>query len=183
MRYDLTLAYKRIEQVKTAGYSGPALVCAIYFAPLAGHVPDRSAVKYLIDQRDMETWLVPIAGHPRPRPVQGRHPDSGRAGDPAGNATRSFAATEPGERRRPISVACNISSVLHIPTTGRLTLRLGSGFASVNKLDACDGRKSRHSTPDLARCWRHDLHVAVNGREHAASQRFGRVSFQTRSIA
>jgi hypothetical protein len=62
MRYDLTLAYKRIEQVKTDGYSGPALVCAIYFAPLAGHVPDRTALKYLIDQRDMETWLVPIAG-------------------------------------------------------------------------------------------------------------------------
>jgi Protein of unknown function (DUF3108) len=62
MRYDLTLAYKRIEQVQTAGYSGPALVCAIYFAPLAGYVPNRSAVKYLIDQRDMETWLVPIAG-------------------------------------------------------------------------------------------------------------------------
>lgn len=62
MRYDLTLAYKRIEQVQTAGYSGPALVCAIYFAPLAGYVPHRTAVKYLIDQRDMETWLVPIAG-------------------------------------------------------------------------------------------------------------------------
>ncbi|MFN3347763.1 DUF3108 domain-containing protein [Pseudorhodoplanes sp.] len=62
MRYDLTLAYKRIEQVQTDGYSGPALVCAIYFAPLAGYVPDRAAVKYLIDQRDMETWLIPIAG-------------------------------------------------------------------------------------------------------------------------
>ncbi len=62
MRYDLTLAYKRVEQVKVQGYSGPALVCAIYFAPLAGYVPDRAAVKYLINQRDMETWLVPIAG-------------------------------------------------------------------------------------------------------------------------
>jgi hypothetical protein len=62
MRYDLTLAYKRIEQVKTDGYAGPALVCAIYFAPLAGYVPNRGAIKYLIDQRDMETWLVPIAG-------------------------------------------------------------------------------------------------------------------------
>jgi hypothetical protein len=62
MRYDLTLAYKRIEQVQVTGYTGPALVCAIYFAPLAGYVPDRSAIKYLIDQRDMETWLVPIAG-------------------------------------------------------------------------------------------------------------------------
>ena len=62
MRYDLTLAYKRIEQVKVPGYEGPALVCAIYFAPLAGHVPTRAAIKYLVDQRDMETWLVPIAG-------------------------------------------------------------------------------------------------------------------------
>ncbi|ARQ02885.1 hypothetical protein CAK95_10530 [Pseudorhodoplanes sinuspersici] len=62
MRYDLTLAYKRMEQVKVPGYAGPALVCAIYFAPLAGHVPSRAAIKYLIDQRDMETWLVPIGG-------------------------------------------------------------------------------------------------------------------------
>ena len=61
MRYDLTLAYKRVEQVKVPGYEGPALVCAIYFAPLAGHVPTRATIKYLIDQRDMETWLVPIA--------------------------------------------------------------------------------------------------------------------------
>lgn len=62
MRYDLTLAFKRIEQVKVPGYAGPALVCAIYFAPLAGYVPNRAAIKYLVDQRDMETWLVPIAG-------------------------------------------------------------------------------------------------------------------------
>ena len=62
MRYDLTLAYKRIEQVRVPGYEGPALVCAIYFAPLAGHVPSRAAIKYLIGQRDMETWLVPIKG-------------------------------------------------------------------------------------------------------------------------
>ena len=62
MRYDLTLAYKRTEQVKAPGYQGPALVCAIYFNPLAGHVPERAAIKYLIEQRDMETWLVPIPG-------------------------------------------------------------------------------------------------------------------------
>ena len=62
MRYDLTFTYKRTEQVKVAGYQGPALVCSIYFAPLAGHVPDRQAIKYLMDQRDMETWLVPIGG-------------------------------------------------------------------------------------------------------------------------
>lgn len=62
MRYDLTFAFKRIEQVKVPGYQGPALVCALYFAPLAGYVPDRAAIKYMIEHRDMETWIVPIAG-------------------------------------------------------------------------------------------------------------------------
>lgn len=62
MRYDLNFAFKRMERVKAKGYEGAALVCAIYFSPLAGHIPDRAAVKYLIEQRDMEVWLVPIAG-------------------------------------------------------------------------------------------------------------------------
>ena len=38
------------------------MVCAVYFAPVAGHIPERSAIKYLIAQRDMEVWLAPIAG-------------------------------------------------------------------------------------------------------------------------
>jgi hypothetical protein len=63
MRYDLQLAYKRIAQVKAEkGYQGPAVVCAIYFTPVAGHIPDRFAIKYLTEERDMEVWLVPIAG-------------------------------------------------------------------------------------------------------------------------
>jgi hypothetical protein len=63
MRYDLKLAYKRMETVQAdKGYKGPALVCAVYFAPIAGYIPDRAAIKYLVAQRDMEAWLVPIAG-------------------------------------------------------------------------------------------------------------------------
>jgi hypothetical protein len=62
LRYDLKLAYKRMDTVKAnKGYAGPAVVCAIYFVPLAGYIPDRKAIKYLIAQRDMEVWLVPIA--------------------------------------------------------------------------------------------------------------------------
>ncbi len=62
LRYDLKLAYKRTEQVKAEkGYQGPAIVCAVYFVPLAGYVPSRKTVKYLIEQRNMEIWLVPIA--------------------------------------------------------------------------------------------------------------------------
>lgn len=62
LRYDLAFAFKRVEMVKAKGYAGPAIVCAVYFSPIAGHVPDRAAIKYLVQQRDMEVWLVPIVG-------------------------------------------------------------------------------------------------------------------------
>jgi len=63
MRFDLQLAYKRIEQVRAnAGYQGPAVVCALYFSPLAGYDIGRSGVRYLKAERDMEMWLAPIAG-------------------------------------------------------------------------------------------------------------------------
>lgn len=63
MRYDLKLDFKRMEMVKAErGYQGPVVVCAIYFAPIAGYIPDRAAIKYLAAQRNMEIWLAPIAG-------------------------------------------------------------------------------------------------------------------------
>jgi hypothetical protein len=63
MRYDLKLAYKRMETVRAEkGYQGPAVVCALYFVPIAGYIPQRVAIKYLIAQRDIEAWLVPVAG-------------------------------------------------------------------------------------------------------------------------
>jgi hypothetical protein len=63
MRYELTLAYKRMERVKLdQSYEGPVVVCAIYFKPIAGYLPERVAIKYLAAQRDMEVWLAPIAG-------------------------------------------------------------------------------------------------------------------------
>jgi hypothetical protein len=62
MRYNLQFAYKRMEQVKAdKGYEGPTVVCAVYFAAVAGHIPTRSAIKYLEAQRDIEVWLAPIA--------------------------------------------------------------------------------------------------------------------------
>jgi Protein of unknown function (DUF3108) len=63
MRYDLQLAFKRIDRVKSEkGYQGAAVVCAVHFSPIAGHVPDRAAIKYLVQLRDIELWLAPIAG-------------------------------------------------------------------------------------------------------------------------
>jgi hypothetical protein len=63
MRYDLRFEFKRMETVKAEkGYQGPAVVCAIYFTPISGYIPDRAAIKYLVEQRNMEVWLAPIAG-------------------------------------------------------------------------------------------------------------------------
>jgi len=63
LRYDLKLAFKRMDTVRAeTGYRGPAVVCALYFSPIAGYVPERKAIKYLVAQRDMESWLVPLAG-------------------------------------------------------------------------------------------------------------------------
>ena len=63
MRYDLRLAFKRLDRVKSEkGYQGTVVVCAVHFAPIAGHIPDRAAIKYLAELRDIELWLAPIAG-------------------------------------------------------------------------------------------------------------------------
>jgi hypothetical protein len=63
MRYDLKLDYKRMETVKAEkGYQGPVLVCAIYFSPVAGYIPDRPVIKYLAAQRNIEITFAPLAG-------------------------------------------------------------------------------------------------------------------------
>lgn len=63
MRFDLQLSFNRIEQVHAQkGYQGPVAVCRVQFVPVAGHVPERPAIKYLAAQHDIEIWLAPIAG-------------------------------------------------------------------------------------------------------------------------
>ncbi len=63
MRYDLKLDFKRMETVKAErGYRGPVVVCALYFAPVAGYIPDRPVIKYLAAQRNIEIALAPVAG-------------------------------------------------------------------------------------------------------------------------
>ena len=62
MRYDLHLNFKRMETIKAEhGYQGPAVVCSVMFSPIAGHIPERAAIKYLVDLRTIEFWLAPIA--------------------------------------------------------------------------------------------------------------------------
>jgi hypothetical protein len=62
-RADIELVYKRMDQVHAdKGYAGPVVVCTALYRPVAGHRPGRPAIKYLVEQRDMEIWLAPIAG-------------------------------------------------------------------------------------------------------------------------
>lgn len=63
LRYDLQLAFKRMDKVKAdKGYAGPVVVCAVYFSPIAGYIPSRTAIKYIAKLREIEIWLAPIAG-------------------------------------------------------------------------------------------------------------------------
>ena len=63
MRYDLKLDFKRMETVRAEkGYQGPVVVCAIYFTPVAGYIPDRPVIKYLISARNMEIAFAPVLG-------------------------------------------------------------------------------------------------------------------------
>ncbi len=43
-------------------YEGTAVVCRVSYAPVAGHRPTRSTVKYLQANKEMFVWLVPVAG-------------------------------------------------------------------------------------------------------------------------
>src|SRR6202048_1828123 len=63
MRYDLKLDFKRMETVRAEkGYRGPVVVCAVYFSPVAGYIPDRPVIKYLAAQRNIEIAFAPVAG-------------------------------------------------------------------------------------------------------------------------
>jgi Protein of unknown function (DUF3108) len=62
-RFDLALSFKRVDGVESEkGYRGPAVVCSASYVPIAGHRPGRFVIRYLQETRDIEIWLVPIAG-------------------------------------------------------------------------------------------------------------------------
>ena len=61
-RFDIGLSYKRMERVRSEqGYNGPVVVCAVKYRPVSGHRPSRPAIQYLMEARDIEVALAPIA--------------------------------------------------------------------------------------------------------------------------
>jgi Protein of unknown function (DUF3108) len=62
-RFDITLssAGTRVVNEPRKGYVGHALVCNARYAPVAGHRPI-PATDYMKANREMQVWLVPVAG-------------------------------------------------------------------------------------------------------------------------
>jgi hypothetical protein len=62
-RFDMALSFKRMDKITAeTGYQGPGIVCGMSYRPVAGYNTDAFRVNYLRRARDMEMWLVPIAG-------------------------------------------------------------------------------------------------------------------------
>jgi hypothetical protein len=61
-RFDVELAFERVDDVKVRGYEGPVLVCRARYKPLAGHFPDRPQTKFMVANRDIFVQLAPLAG-------------------------------------------------------------------------------------------------------------------------
>jgi hypothetical protein len=64
-RYDLKLAFKRIDQAKAEqGYSGPVVVCSMALLPIAGHRKSSPLMGFLTEGREMEIAFAPVVGTP-----------------------------------------------------------------------------------------------------------------------
>ncbi len=61
-RFDVVLSYAGAKAVKSKSFDGQAIVCKARYVPVAGHRPEREATKYMENNREMEAWLVPVAG-------------------------------------------------------------------------------------------------------------------------
>ncbi len=58
-RFDIGLGYSGNKPMKIKGYYGPVAVCSVRYVPISGH-RDRPVVKFMADNREMETWIAPV---------------------------------------------------------------------------------------------------------------------------
>ena len=61
-RFNIELSYAGTRLVRKPGFTGNVLVCSIRYVPVAGHRPQRDAVKFMQDNREMTVWLAPVQG-------------------------------------------------------------------------------------------------------------------------
>lgn len=100
LRYDLYSEFKYMDNVKAnRGYEGPAVVCAVHFTPIAGYVPDRPVIRYLVTLRDAKVWLAPIEGTRVVVPFRFSMPTP--LGTGLLEATEFVTVAQPSQSRRP----------------------------------------------------------------------------------
>ncbi len=58
-RFDVTLAYVGVKQIRTPGYVGPVTICSARYIPIAGH-KNNKATKFMAENREMDVWLAPV---------------------------------------------------------------------------------------------------------------------------
>ena len=59
-RFDIVLRYAETKQVDKPGYKGPVIVCNARYVPVAGHRAERTATRFMENNRDMNVWLAPV---------------------------------------------------------------------------------------------------------------------------
>lgn len=62
-RFNLKLSYKRsvrVSRSQSGGYAGPVIVCRVRYQPISGYKPHKKDVKFMIRNRKIEMWLMPL---------------------------------------------------------------------------------------------------------------------------
>ena len=79
-RYDIKLSHAGTREVQLEGYSGPVSICQARYVPIAGHRALRPSTKFMAENRDISTWLAPVAGTNLMVPVRDLGEDHDRHG-------------------------------------------------------------------------------------------------------
>ncbi|MCW2315882.1 Protein of unknown function [Rhodoblastus acidophilus] len=59
-RFDVTLSYVGVKEIKEKGYSGPVTVCKARYIPIAGHKTTAKGTQFMAQNDQMDVWLAPI---------------------------------------------------------------------------------------------------------------------------
>ena len=59
-RFDLKLRHIANDTISVEGYSGPAVVCKVFFKAVSGHRKGRAEISEAESQADIRLWLAPI---------------------------------------------------------------------------------------------------------------------------
>jgi hypothetical protein len=59
-RFDVTLSYVGVKEIREKGYTGPVTVCAARYIPIAGHKTTARGTQFMAHNKDMEVWLAPV---------------------------------------------------------------------------------------------------------------------------